>query len=91
MRAEVVDLAAESAVRNVEIVCNQLEPEYVERVPATKKYRKVGKETRSKLLRFIQSGWSIVNVAKKLAINYSTAKSIAQSYRRNGKPELIET
>lgn len=60
-------------------------------MPATKKYRKVGKETRSRLLRFIQSGWSIVNVAKKLGINYSTAKSITQSYRRNGKPELIET
>lgn len=37
-------------------------PVYVQTVLAAKKYKKVGKEVRAKLLRFIQKGWTIINV-----------------------------
>lgn len=54
MRAVVVALDSQSFTPNqIQLVSNHLEPLYVEYSPATKKYRKVGKEARAKLIRFI--------------------------------------
>jgi hypothetical protein len=62
MRAQVKDLLPGNSGFNMEIICNCMEPIYVERQQPTKKYKKVGKEARAKLIRCIQNGWSIINV-----------------------------
>ena len=63
MRAEVKTIEAGcSPSCKVELVFNYMEPIYVEHHQATKKYKKVGKEAKAKLLKCIQKGWSIINV-----------------------------
>ena len=63
MRAEIKDI--ESALprsQQISLVFKQMTPIYVEPRQTTKRYKKVGKEVKAKLLRCIQKGWSIINV-----------------------------
>ena len=86
MRAAVQEIEPSTTVPAIEIICNQMEPVYVSANLATKKYKKVSKVARARLLKCIEKGWSIINVtiitiqvSKKFGINYSTAKSIVQN------------
>lgn len=85
MRAQVTAVLPNTTKPSIEIICNPLEPIFVALRRPTKHYKKVGKEARAKLLRCIQNGWSIINVAKKFNINYSTAKSIVQNHKKRGE------
>jgi hypothetical protein len=48
--------------QQIQLICNQVEPQYVTQRKTTKKYKKVGKEVRAKLIRCILNGWTIINV-----------------------------
>lgn len=62
MRAGFVEMSEVSKAPKVEVVCNSIEPIYVEARLATKKYKKVSKQAKFRLLRCIENGWSIINV-----------------------------
>ena len=62
MRAEFKAIPEGTVAPPIVLLCNSIEPVYVEPRLASKKYKKVGKEVKSKLLRCIQNGWSIINV-----------------------------
>ena len=86
MRATIQELSPNQYVPAIQIIYNQMEPVYVEPHLATKKYKKVSKAARARLLKCIEKGWTIINVtsyiiqvSKKFGINYSTAKSIVQN------------
>lgn len=89
MRATYQELMPAQTPPPIQLICNQIEPVYVAARIASKQYRKVSKKTKAHLLKCIQKGWSIINVnlintqvSKKFGINYSTAKSIVQNYKK---------
>lgn len=89
MRTVAIDILPNTRAPPIELVCNKVEPVFVETRLALKKYKKVSKEARARLLRCIEKGWSIINVpfhltqvSKKFGINYSTAKSIVQNQKK---------
>lgn len=53
MRTVAIDILPNTRVPQIELVCNKVEPVYVETCLASKKYKKVSKEARARLLRCI--------------------------------------
>ena len=62
MRAGVMEIVSDIPVHRIELVYNTIDPHFVESRLATKKYRKVSKEAKFRLLKCIENGWSIINV-----------------------------
>lgn len=89
MRAVIQEITPQENQSAIIVICNKIEPHYVETRLASKKYKKVSKAAKARLLKCIEKGWSIINVkfystqvSKKFGINYSTAKSIVQNQKK---------
>jgi hypothetical protein len=62
MRAVVQEITPQDNQFAVIVICNKIEPHYVETRLATKKYKKVSRAAKARLLKCIEKGWSIINV-----------------------------